>query len=268
MNIQDNDILNKIIKAQSCIIKGRDLKVILHQQRNFYLEKTDADVITICMNDQDNVRPEYVMEEHRLFAHLLHKYIFKNKTLAWETFVHNHYMELMSGNKYFKTDDMYEIFKGILTKREATSFNKELEMKNAVMMSIYDYDGKEIIGIICFLFRKDIKTNIKKLEEMKELFQTLLQPLILFQTLLQPLYDKQYSIVYSKCVRVDEDFSLLTDQEKRITKKVLAGKSYVEIAKVLNISINTLKTHMKNIFNKYNVNSKIELYNKLNTQHF
>lgn len=257
MHIQDNDILNKIIKAQSCIIQGRDLKIILHQQRNFYLEKSDADVITICMNEQDNVRPEYVMEKHRLFAHLLHKYIFKNKTLAWDTFVHNHYMELMSGNKYFKTDDIYEIFKGILTKREATSFNKELEMKNAVMMSIYDYDAKEIIGIICFLFRKDIKINIKKLEEMKELFQTLLQP----------LYDKQYSITYSKCVRVDEDFSLLTDQEKRITKKVLAGKSYVEIAKMLNISINTLKTHMKNIFNKYNVNSKIELYNKLNTHH-
>ncbi len=257
MNIQDNDILNKIIKAQSCIIKGKDLKVILHQQRNFYLEKTDADVITVCMNDNDNVSPEYVMEKHRLFAHLLHKYIFNNKTLAWDTFVNNHYIELISGKKYFKTDDLHEVFKGILTKREATSFNEELEMKNAIMMSLYDFEGKEIIGILCYVFRKDVEVNIKKLEEMK----------ILFQTLLQPLYDKQYSIVYSKCVRVDEDFSLLTDQEKRITKKVLAGKSYVEIAKILNISINTLKTHMKNIFNKYNVNSKIELYNKLNTQH-
>ncbi|MEN8251536.1 MAG: hypothetical protein ABFS32_21605, partial [Bacteroidota bacterium] len=69
MYIQDNDILNQIIKAQSCIIHGKDLKTILHQQRNFYLKKTDADVITICMKDQDNVRPEYVMEEHRIFAH-------------------------------------------------------------------------------------------------------------------------------------------------------------------------------------------------------
>ena len=255
MNIQDNNILNKIINAQSCIIQGRDLKLILHQQRSFYLEKTDADVITICMNANDNVYPEYIMEEHRLFAHLLHKYVFKNKTLAWDTFVHNHYLELISGKKYFETDDLYEIFKGILTKREATSFNTELEMKNAVLMSIYDYDGKEIIGIVCFLFRKDIKKNIKTLEEIKEVFQTLLRP----------LYDKNQSINYSKCVRVDEDFSLLTEQEKRITKKVLAGNTYVEIAEILNISINTLKTHMKNIFNKYNVNSKIELYNKLNT---
>lgn len=257
MSIQDNDILNKIIKAQSCLIQGKDLKVILRQQKNFYLEKTDADVITICMNDQDKVNPEYVMEEHRLFSHLLHKYIFNNKTLAWDTFVHNHYLELISGKKYFKTDDLHEIFKGILTKREATAFNEELEMKNAVMMSIFDFKNKEIIGILCFLFRKDIEINIKKLEDMK----------ILFQTLLQPLYDQQYSIVYSKCARIDENFSLLTEQERRITKKVLMGKSYVEIAKILNISINTLKTHMKNIFSKYNVNSKIELYNKLNIHH-
>lgn len=255
MNLQDNDILNKIIKVQSCIIQGKHLPAILHKEKKFYLDKTDADVITLCINENNKVSPEYVLEEHRLFAHLLHKYIFNKRTLAWNTFVNNHYIELISGNKYYKIDDLYEIFKGMLTKREASSFNEELGMKNAVMMSLYDFDGKEIIGIVCFLFCKDIEINIKKLEEMK----------VLFQTLLQPLYDKQYSIVYNKCVRVDENFSLLTDQEKRITKKVLAGTTYVDIAEQLDISINTLKTHMKNIFNKYNVNSKIGLYNKLNT---
>jgi len=253
MNIQDSDILHKIINIQSCIIQGKHLKAILHKERSFYLDKTNADVITICINDNGKVYPEYVLEKHRVFSHLLHKYVFNKKTLAWDTFVKNHYIKLISGDKYFKTDDIYEILKGILTKREASAFNEELEMKNTVMMSLYDYEGKEIIGIICFLFRKDIKIDIQKLEEIKQLFQTLLQP----------LYDKQHSIVFNQCVRVDQDFSLLTDQEKRITKNVLSGKSYIEVAELLGISINTLKTHMKNIFNKYNVNSKIALYNKL-----
>jgi len=254
--IEDPDILHKIIQIQSCIIHGKDLKVLFHKSREFYLEKTDADIITICMNEHEKVRPEYIIEEHRLFAHLIHKYIFENRTLAWDTFVQNHYPALISGNKYFKTNDLYNVFKGILTKREATSFNEELEMKNAVMMPLYDFEHKDTIGIVCYVFRKDIEVDIKKLEAMKELFQTLLRP----------LYDRQYSIMYNKCVRVDEDFTLLTEQEKRITKKVLAGNSYVEIAEMLSISINTLKTHMKNIFNKYNVRSKIELYNKLNTK--
>jgi len=255
IEIEDPDILQRIIKIQSCIIQGKDLKVLLHMHRDFYLEKTNADVITVCMNEHEKVHPEYIIEEHRLFAHLVHKYIFKNRSLAWDTFVQTHYPKLMSSNKYFQTSDIYEIFKGILTKREATSFNEELGMKNAVLMPIYDFEHKETIGILCYIFRKDIEIDIKKLEEMKKLFQTLLQP----------LYDRQYCISYSKCVRVDEDFALLTEQEKRITKQVLLGKTYPEIAKMLDVSINTLKTHMKNIFNKYNVNSKIELYNKLNT---
>jgi len=64
-------------------------------------------------------------------------------------------------------------------------------------------------------------------------------------------------------VRIDEEMKLLTSQEKKIVRKVLEGTSYPEIAAILDISINTLKTHMKNTFNKYNVSSKIELYNKL-----
>jgi len=253
--IQDQEILQKIIKMQSCMIQGKDLKVLLHKDRKFYLDKTDSDVITICMNEHEKVRPEYILENHRLFGHLVHKYVFENRSLDWDTFVKIHFPYLILNNKFFQTNDMYDIFKGLLTKREATSFNDELEMKNAIMMPIYDFERKNTIGILCYIFRREVEADIAKLEEVKKLFETLLQP----------LYDREHNIMYSKCVRVDEDYALLTEQEKRIAKQVLAGKAYPEIAKMLNISINTLKTHMKNIFNKYNVNSKIELYNKLNT---
>ena len=63
--------------------------------------------------------------------------------------------------------------------------------------------------------------------------------------------------------RVDEHLKLLTKQEKRIRKKVLEGKSYPEVSEILNLSVHTVKTHMKNIFNKYQVKSKMELFHKL-----
>jgi DNA-binding CsgD family transcriptional regulator len=62
---------------------------------------------------------------------------------------------------------------------------------------------------------------------------------------------------------VDENMDILTAQERKIVKIVLKGVSYPEAAKRLHISPNTLKTHMKSIFYKYNVNSKLELSNKL-----
>lgn len=59
-------------------------------------------------------------------------------------------------------------------------------------------------------------------------------------------------------------FLYLTSKEKQILKKLLAAKSYAEISEELNISVNTVKTHVKHIYSKYEVNSKLELANKVN----
>jgi len=255
VKLDNDEVLNKIIEVQSCIIQGKDLKVLLHRNRQFYLEKTDADIIVICMNEQEKVHMEYVLERHRDFAHLADKYIFAKHTILWDKFVCNHYNNLIANKKYFETNDIYQLFQGLISRKSATAFNKELKIKNAILMPVVDFDNKHTIGFIYYIYQHQEKIEIDNLQKMQQLFQTLLQP----------LYDKQYSIIYSKCVRVDENFSLLTSQEKRIAKQVLKGKSYIDIADMLNISINTIKTHMKSIFNKYHVKTKIELYNKLNS---
>ena len=253
-DIKDKEILNTIIELQSCFIQGRDLKALLHKNRTFYLRKSTADVIVICMNKLEKVQTEYILEKHRVFVHLINKYICDNASLEWEKFIQHHITKLHSNDHYYKSNDIYDIYKGLVTKRDASNFTKELGMQYSILMPLFDFDHKEIIGTVNFIFCHTYEADIEKLKEIKELFQILLQP----------LYDQEYNIFYNKCRLIDNNLSLLTEQEKRITKKVLTGVSYNEIAKMLNISINTLKTHMKNIFNKYNVNSKIELYNKIN----
>ena len=125
-------------------------------------------------------------------------------------------------------------------------------MKSAIMMPLYTLTHKEIMGYACFISQSDIDMDIEKLETVKTTLQILVQP----------MYDREQNCLYNKCIRIDEDMNFLTKQEKVIVKKVLEGTSYIQIAEFLNISINTLKTHMKNIFNKSNVSSKIELFNK------
>ena len=255
MRIEDKELLHKIIDMQSCIINGRDIKALLHLNIDFYLEKSGADIITIYMHDDEQVNVNYILERHRLFAHLLNKYIFNKKNFKWDKFVQNCDKHFASRIKHDMITDLYQIFRGFLSKKDANDFTKELQMKSAIMMPMYDYNNQEIIGYVCYFFHSDTQIDIDTLEEIKTSFQILLQP----------LYDREHNTFYTKCVRVDDDMKLLTSQEKKIVRKVLEGMSYPEIAEFLHISINTLKTHMKNIFNKYNVNSKIELYNKFNT---
>jgi DNA-binding CsgD family transcriptional regulator len=226
---------------------------MLHKDKKYYHEKTQADIIAVYVNEHENVNIEYVLEEHHQFKFLVDKYIFSKKSFKWDDFIQNCDNHFTSDHRYRHTDNLYDIFKGFISKKKALRFSKEINFKEGVMMPIYAFDNKEIIGHICFIFQKEVMMKISDLTEIK----------ILFETLVRPMYDNHHNFIYSKCVRVDEHLKLLTKQEKRIVKKVLEGKSYPEVAEILNLSVNTIKSHMKNIFNKYQINSKMELFNKL-----
>ena len=55
----------------------------------------------------------------------------------------------------------------------------------------------------------------------------------------------------------------LSKREKEVLKLVLQGKSNKQIALSLNITIRTVEFHLKNIYAKFQVNSRIELILKL-----
>ncbi len=204
------------------------------------------------MHEHEKVKLEYILERDSQLAHLYKKYILNTNNLKWEKFVANLDKQFVGGKEFEITTDLSKLFKGFLSKKDARSFTSELNMKSSVMMPIYSFDHKTKHGYVCFLFQKSKKPDLEKLRMLQRSFQTLLRP----------LYNKENNTIYNKCVRVDETMDILTAQERKIVKIVLKGISYVEAAKILDISINTLKTHMKNIFNKYAVCSKIELYNK------
>lgn len=55
----------------------------------------------------------------------------------------------------------------------------------------------------------------------------------------------------------------LTEREREITELLLKGLTYKMIASELFLSENTIKTHIKNIYAKFNIKSKMELINLL-----
>jgi DNA-binding CsgD family transcriptional regulator len=56
-----------------------------------------------------------------------------------------------------------------------------------------------------------------------------------------------------------QSISPLTEREQEVLHLILAGKTNKGIAAELNISENTVKTHAKNIYSKYDVSSRSEL---------
>lgn len=64
----------------------------------------------------------------------------------------------------------------------------------------------------------------------------------------------------------DVTSSPLTKRELRICLLLKDGCSYEEIAQRCSISINTVRFYIKNIYKKYEVKSKVQLFNKLSSR--
>lgn len=58
-----------------------------------------------------------------------------------------------------------------------------------------------------------------------------------------------------------EEFNL-TKKEKEIVECLIEGNSYIQISKMLNNSVETIRHHIKNIYRKLHVNSKAEVISK------
>lgn len=256
LDIRDEHIVNKIIELQTSIIEGVPLQNIFQDNIDFFLKKSQADIITFYMHEHAYVKPQYILTRDLKYIDLLNKYVFFKKNFKWDLFVKNCNKYFFSRMKHEQKNGLYTIFKGSMTKKEAEDFRKEIQMKSSMIMPISISYTENIIGYVSFIFKTDIKIEVKQIEDLKQLFQIILVP----------FYDEDHYKMYSKCIRIDGRMHLLTKREKNITKHVLEGKSYIEIADLSNISINTVKKHMVNIFNKYNVNSKMELFNKLYIQ--
>ena len=56
----------------------------------------------------------------------------------------------------------------------------------------------------------------------------------------------------------------LTDREIDVTVLLLAGYNSTDIAKILTLSVNTVKTHLKNLYAKMGVHNRRELIGLLN----
>lgn len=60
---------------------------------------------------------------------------------------------------------------------------------------------------------------------------------------------------------IPQESQLLSTREQDVVELILKGRSYKMVADDLNISINTVRTYIKSIYKKLNVNSNLELAN-------
>lgn len=142
---------------------------------------------------------------------------------------------LEMGNSHLTGKDAREIIE---------NFNKvEDEIKN---IEKKDYDSFSCR--INFLKKDNEKILMDaKVTRIKDKFHDTIGILIISQEVKEL---KQFKAFYK-----------ITDREAQIIENVIYGKTNKEMSEILNISENTIKTHIVNIYNKLCVNNRMELLN-------
>lgn len=246
------DILEKIIYIDSCLIGGCGLKIIIQNESNFFRKESGADIIIVCIENQHHVDIELVLEEKNKFSLLMEKHNIAQKHMKLDKFLDSCNGLYSNSQKYIKLENISSLFEGIFSKHESENFANDMSFKEAYLFPIH----KKVIhkiGFILYFFTKETEVSKERLLLLTQIFETLISP----------FYDDKNYILHGKCIQVDSEMRSLTQKEKEVVHGILLGKSNNDLAEELGISINTLKTHMKSIFNKYCVNSKVELQSKL-----
>ncbi|MBU0720835.1 helix-turn-helix transcriptional regulator [bacterium] len=252
MKIDEIVLLNKIIDIQSCIIAGHSFKAILRKETAFFKKESGADIIAVCIANENQMGVEFILEERREFISLLRKHNLLLKHIDLNKFMEQCNKHYLKHRESVQIKSLYEIFEGTASKKKTILFEKEMSFNLAQIFPIHNKERKKI-GFVVYFSTKETQLLEKKLPQITQVFETLISP----------FYDERLHLLHAKCIQVDSKMSHLTEKEKEIARSVLQGKAYKLIAYEMDITINTLKTHMKNIFSKYGVSSKAELFNKL-----
>ena len=142
---------------------------------------------------------------------------------------------------------------GIEAVKQVRAFNKSVQI---IMLTVFD-DNQHVLDAICagasgYLLKKYISDHL--VESIKQVLQGG-----------APMSPGIARMVIESMHRTHapgtEDYHL-TRREKEILSSLSKGNSYKMIAAEMNISIDTVRTHIKNIYEKLQVHSQIEAVSK------
>lgn len=140
---------------------------------------------------------------------------------------------------------------------------KKLLQKDISLNSEYyirlleELKSSEINNQEYFFLEKELNSYYLINLEKKQTLSIILN--IIFGIIIAILIYTIYSLKSQKRLNIIEE---LSNQEIKVKEHILNGKSNKEIAEELFISLNTVKTHITNIYSKLNVSNRKELINK------
>jgi len=193
--------------------------------------------------------------------------------------IEDHQVILESFEEIVNSSDQFNVIGAFLSGKEAIEFVKENTKPDLMLVDIQlgGINGIETIRKIKKIIPNVLPIIISVHENSKFVFDALCVGAVGYlnknttpQELINALnqaYHGGAPMSSNIARKVVESFQTpneknLTERENEILTLLAKGKSYASIAEELFLSVNTIKTHTRNIYDKLQVNSKKEIIEK------
>jgi len=252
--INDIDLLKKTILVQSCLIAGHCIEAIFRTESEYLLGESNANLMALCSYHKDHLNLEFILDRHGIIHDFLKRYHVQAHTLVLETLKENNEKYFKQEHEYREVDTIQDLLVDSMPKHKIKYFEEMHKFTKLITYPLKSTETQNTIGYLLFGYldnrepNKDAMDNIKKMVEQ----------------VINPFHDAKTHTFRSRCIQVVTDVPMLTSKERHVLKYLLSANSYSQIADKMHISVNTVKTHIKNIYAKYDVSSKLELANKIN----
>ena len=242
-NIHSEALLRKLIELQQGLLERQSLPKLLDASSTFFLSFSKAEYIGISF-----IKPNalYEMQCRMGDDHGLFKLFHNSSVGAAEIF------------KYVKTLNQHELL--INDGRLCRFFRLPLPECNKVDAIMQDRilllrplkrsSDEQWVGLAVLLMPSNAP-----LEPALEVCDVL-------DMVVAPFFDIESGLFAEHCIHESSRFGELSPREKEIARHMLHGMSQKEISQKLSLSINTVKSHIKKIYQKYNINNHLEFINR------
>ncbi len=241
-------LLEKLLAMQSDLLRKKPLREVIQKESTFLLNFANAEFIGISLRGRDSFY-EFTCklgDDHSLI-NLIEKAKLKTHEL----------IQVVSGiTPAIKVLDHKHLCKLLKLNADCKDIHNIMDGKKIVLFLLEDEsdDNAPLASVFIILKAKNYHDeNIAKSHEVAEVMWELIAP----------FYDKVNGVIYQHCIHEDLKFEQLSSREKEIAKALAEGLNQMDIAKDMQLSINTIKTHIKNIYLKCGVTSRIDFITHL-----
>ncbi len=247
-HIHSDILLEKLLVMQSDLLHKKLLHEVIDNESEFLLDFANAEFIGISLRGRDSF---YKFTCKLGDDYSLVKLIKKAKLKTHEL------MQVVSGMspsvKVLKYKHLCELLK---LNENCKAIHDIMDGKKIVLSSLeYESDANAPLASVFIILKAEHyhDENIAKSHEVAKVMWELIAP----------FYDETDGVIYQHCIHEDLKFEQLSSREKEIAKALLEGLSQIDIAKNMKLSINTVKTHIKNIYLKCGVKSRVDFITHL-----